>query len=179
MVFRFLFVPVLLLLVTDMLRLIDKEIAEKFATSPGNPYRTIYSEKVNSDGSISLVEVGKENINDIIQAYKDSTDIAQIVAYYNSTGDESVLNRMVPQYGDFTELPKSFADMLQLRIDSLKFFEALPVDVRQKFNNDANVFFSTAGSKDWIENLGPVIDKYGSKDKPIEPIEPIKESAGE
>lgn len=141
--------------------------AEKFPTNPGDPIRIIYSEKVKDDGSITLVAVGKENINDVIQASKESTDIAQIVAYYNSTGDESVLNRMVPSYGDFTELPKSFSEMLQLRIDSLHFFDALPSEVKQKFDNDPNQFFSTAGSESWMSNLQPIIDKYsGTSDVP-------------
>ena len=115
-------------------------------------------EFILKDGTIVLEKVGEENINDAIQACKDSTDIATIIAYYNQTGDESVLNRYVPSYGDFTELPKSLAEFLQLRIDSENFFNALPVEVKMEFDNDSNKFFAQAGEESWYNKLQPVVN---------------------
>lgn len=132
--------------------------AEKFPTNPGSPLHTLYSAKVDDDGSVYLTKVGEENTDDMIQAAKDSTDIATIVAYYNQTGDESVLNRMVPHYGDLTVLPKSMADFLQLRIDSENFFNALPTDIKKQFDNDKDKFFAQAGSEDWYKILDPIVN---------------------
>lgn len=134
----------------------------KFVSNPGSPIRDLYSGKVEKDGSIKLVKVGEENIQEKIDAAKDSTDIATIVAYYNQTGDESVLKRYVPVYGDFSKLPNSLAEFLQLRIDSENFFNALPVEVRKEFDNDSNKFFAQAGEKEWIEKLQPVINPSGT-----------------
>lgn len=146
----------------DMLRFCK---AEKFANDPGSPIHDLYSGKVEKDGTVNLVKVGEENIQDMINANKDSTDIATIVAYYNQTGDESVLKRMTPTYGDLTVLPKSLAEFLQLRIDSQNFFDALPENVKAQFNYDSNKFFAQAGEESWYKALEPVVEEYG-KDVP-------------
>lgn len=138
---------------------------KEFISDPGSPIHILYSAKVDKDGVTTLVEVGKENIDDLIQAAKDSTDIATIVKFYQETGDETVLNRYTPQYGDFTKIPKTLAEFLQLRIDSQNFFDALPADVKQQFNNSADQFFAQAGNPDWYEKLSPVLPD----DQKIEP----------
>lgn len=130
----------------------------KFVSEPGSPIRDLYSAKVEPDGTVILKKVGEENINDMIQAAKDSTDIETIIAYYNQTGDESVLKRYVPTYGDFTKLPTTLAGFLQLRIDSENFFNALPSDVKKEFDNDANKFFAQAGEESWYKKLQPVVN---------------------
>lgn len=145
----------------------------EFSTNPGSPIRTVYSAKVEKDGSVILSPAGVENTDDLIQAAKASTDIETIISYYNQTGDESVLRKYAPKYGDFTQLPKSLAEFLQLRIDSQNFFDALPVDVKKQFDNDSNKFFAQAGEKDWYEKLSPVLPSESS-DILVEPI--VKES---
>lgn len=135
----------------------------KFTTEPGSPIRDLYSAKVDKDGSVLLEKVGEENIQDKINAALDSTDIATIVAYYNQTGDDSVLKRYVPMYGDFSKLPNSLAGFLQLRIDSENFFNALPVEVRKEFDYDSNKFFAQAGEKEWIDKLDPVLNPNTTK----------------
>lgn len=130
----------------------------KYVSDPGSPFRPVYSAKVEADGEVVLTQVGEENINDLIQACKDSTDISTIVAYYNQTGDATVLQRYVPNYGDFSKLPKSLAEFLQLRIDSENFFYALPVEVRKEFDNDSNKFFAQAGDESWYKKLQPVVN---------------------
>lgn len=141
----------------------------KYTTEPGSPIHDLYSAKVEKDGSVSLIKVGEENIQEKIDAAKDSTDIATIVAYYNQTGDESVLKRYVPVFGDFSKLPNSLAEFLQLRIDSENFFNALPSEIKKEFDNDSNKFFAQAGEKEWIEKLQPVIN-------PSDPYTPENDS---
>ena len=143
----------------------------EFISNSGSPIHDIYEAKVDKKGVVNLVKVGEENTDDKIQAAKASTDIETIIAYYNNTGDVSVLNRYAPMYGDFTELPKTFAEFLQLRIDSKKFFEALPVDIKKKFNNNADEFFATAGNEEWFDNIKSVV--------PVEDKEDIKEGVEE
>lgn len=131
---------------------------KEFVSDPGSPIHVLYSAKVDKNGVTVLEKVGEENTDDMIQAAKESTDINMIIKYYEATGDESVLNRYVPQYGDFTKVPKSLAEFLQLRIDSQNFFDALPADIKQKFDNNSDMFFAQAGNEDWYEKLKPVID---------------------
>lgn len=139
----------------------------KFISNPGSPIHTLYSAKVEKDGSVILTEVGKENTDDMIQAAKESTDIETIIAYYNQTGDETVLRRMTPTYGDFTKLPDSLAGFLQLRIDSENYFDALPSEIKKEFDNDSNKFFAQAGEPEWYEKLSPIVnDKKYNPDSP-------------
>lgn len=145
--------------------------SEKFPTPSGSPYRIVYEPKVEKDGTVTLKEVGKEDINAMIQACKESTDIQTIINYYYNTGDESVLQRMVPQYADLTVLPKSMAEFLQLRIDSENFFNALPADVKHEFDDDPNKFFASAGQKSWFDKLNSVVEKYTPQPDPAEKVE--------
>lgn len=159
-------------MVSEMIRFTDDE---KFVSNPGSPIRILYSAKVEKDGSVVLTEVGKEDINEKIQAAKASTDIETIIAYYNQTGDESVLRRYTPTYGDFSKLPDSLAGFLQLRIDSENYFNALPSEIKKEFDNDSNKFFAQAGQPDWYEKLKPI-----AEDKKYNPdVDPVKEGDSE
>lgn len=145
----------------------------EFITPSGSPIHVLYSAKVDKNGVTTLEEVGTENTDDLIQAAAESTDIAMILSYYNQTGDVSVLNRYTPHYGDFSKLPKTLAEFLQLRIDSENFFMALPAEIKQKFNNSADEFFAQAGNEDWYEKIKPVIpdEKPDVKSEVIENAE--------
>lgn len=125
-------------------------------TDPGNPYHVIYSPKVLKDGSIDLVESGVEDTDEIIQSFKESTDIRMILSRV-ANGETELLNEKNGIFGDFTGMPKTYAEALQLHIDANRLFNSLPVELKQKFDNDENKFFVEAGSKEWCEKLADVL----------------------
>lgn len=125
----------------------------KIISNKGDPIHIIYSPIVDQKGKITLEVSGKENTDVIIDSYRDQTDINIIISRVRN-GETDLLNKTRGMYGDFTKLPKSFAEMLQLQIDSEKKFMSLPKEVREKFNNDKNEFFVQAGSEMWFKNLG-------------------------
>lgn len=127
-----------------------------FSTNPGERYHILYSPKIRQDGTIALVECGKEDIQEMIDSFRDSTDMNYIVNRLMA-GDDSVLNQKVPMYGDFTEMPKSYAEALQMVIDAKENFYKLPLDVRSQFDNDYMQWFATAGSDPWLEKMSPVL----------------------
>ena len=129
-----------------------------FVSNPGSAEHILYSAKVMPDGSIQLKECGKENLHDIIQSYKDTTDIAYILAKLQS-GDMSVINQKPVMYGDFTQYPKTLADALQLQIDSKNLFDRLPAEIKKKFDNDENKFFASSGSQEWFEKISPALSE--------------------
>ena len=55
---------------------------------------------------------------------------------------------------DATQLPKTFAEFLQLQIDRKREFDRLPVEIKQKFSNDVSQYMATAGSEEWFDKLG-------------------------
>lgn len=129
---------------------------ERIFTNPGDPIHIIYSPKVSKTGSIELVESGKENTNDYIQSFVASTDIHVIIARIMN-GEQQLLYSRPGSYGDFTKLPQTYAEALQLQIDSNNLFNSLPVEIKQKFDNDSSKFFASAGTEKWFKDIEPVL----------------------
>lgn len=132
-----------------MVRFFDNSIV----TEPGSPIRVLYKPVVDKKGNIELEECGKENTQEIIQSYAESCDI-QLILKNAMMGDVSGLQKVQGVYGDFTQMPKTYAEMLQLQIDAKNAFNGLPPDVKKQFDNDYNKFLMSAGESEWMEKLG-------------------------
>lgn len=149
----------------------------QFVTCAGSVDHVIYSPKLRPDGSFSLVESGRESIKDKINSFREQTDIAYILKRLQ-LGDTSVL-RSDGVYGDFTQMPKTFAEAMQLQIDGERQFMKLPLDVRNEFDNDFRKWFSSAGSDDWFNKMQPVLpdEMRSMNNKPgdasVDPVDPI------
>lgn len=150
---------------------------ERFYSDPGTPVHQLYAAKVAPDGTIDLVESGVENTDEYIQSFKESTDISVILTRVGA-GELDLLYKRPGSYGDFTQLPKTYAEALQLQIDSNNLFNSLPVSVKQKFDNDAAKFFAQSGTKEWFDNIRDVIPPEVQKAiyPPAADIAPVIES---
>lgn len=129
---------------------------KRFVSNPGETEHILYAPKVDKEGNIELVEAGKENIREKINSYAESTDIS-IILQRVAQGDLSGLQVNPGMYGDFTEMPKTYAEFLQLEIDSNNLFNKLPLDVRAEFDYDPQKFFAQAGTEEWQKKLGDVL----------------------
>lgn len=107
---------------------------------------------LNDDGTIDLVPSAKDSIQEFINSFAAQTDMHYILAQLKN-GNTSVLNRSPMMYGDFTDAPKSYAQALQMVIDGRATFDALPLSVRNKFDNSFEKWFATAGSADWLSAM--------------------------
>lgn len=126
---------------------------EPVKSNHGSRIRVTFGAEYDSDGNIVLFEKGKENLYELIQSHKDSVDIHVLLKRY-ANGDVSALSQRQGAYGDFTDIPSSYADMLN-KINSCRAeFEALPVEIRAKFDHDIGKYISTYGSVDFLEKLG-------------------------
>lgn len=119
----------------------------------------VYSPVVKEDGQIELIQKGEHDLYAEIQSHKDSVDINRIIQRY-SNGDVSALQAKVTQYLDVTEMPKTYAEMLNTVIAGEKFFAELPADVKDKFDNNFYKFASTIGQSDWLAAFG-MVNKTG------------------
>lgn len=124
----------------------------KFYTCPGSNEHILYSGKVLPDGTIHLTECGKENIQEIINSAAETCDMAYIL-HELALGNTSVLNQRETFYGDFSKAPNSLLEAMQIMLDGEKAFMALPLEVRQKFDNSYMLWLSTNGSEEWIEKM--------------------------
>lgn len=122
-----------------------------FVSCSGDRYRTEYTGKVLDNGVIELVENGKTDVYAQIQADAEANSIPAILARFEN-GDTSGFDAK-PLYGDFTDLPKTYAEFLQRQIDAQRVWESLDPKMKIKFDNDMNQFFATAGTKEWIDKL--------------------------
>lgn len=122
-----------------------------FISCSGDRYRIEYTGKVLDNGVIELVENGKTDVYAQIQADAEANSIPAILARFEN-GDPSVFDAK-PLYGDFTELPKTYAEFLQRQIDAQRVWDSLDPQMKVKFDNDMNQFFATAGTKEWIDKL--------------------------
>lgn len=120
---------------------------------PGDPEKLTYTPQIDEHGHMELVVSGKENVYDYIQSHADSVDIHVILARFQR-GDVSALSRVQGFYGDFMNVPKSYAELLNSVIRGEEYFMSLPVSVREKFGHNFNSWLVTAGSPDWLQAMG-------------------------
>ena len=124
-------------------------------SNPGDPVKVLYSPVFDRKGVMSLEESGRENLYDFIQSHRDSVDIHKILERFAS-GDVSALQQRSGVFGDFTEMPKTYADLLNTVIAGERTFDSLPRDVREKFGNSFHQWLAQAGSEEWNVAMGLV-----------------------
>lgn len=126
---------------------------ERVFAHPGDPIRKTYVGRYDDKGRVVLEEKGSENIYEQIQSHADSVNINTIVKRFAS-GDTEVLTRAQSFYGDITQMPTNLAQSLNHIRACEETFDALPVDVRAKFNHNFTEFLAAAGSPEFLAALG-------------------------
>lgn len=133
----------------------------------GERTKQMYSPMFTDSGVLYLEPSGKHDLYGEIQSHRDSVDIHVLLARYRN-GDEAALERIQGAYGDFTSMPKTFAEALNTMIAAEQYFKSLPVDIRAKFGHDFNQFIASMDSPTWASDLGivPPGPPTGSVDMP-------------
>lgn len=139
-----------------------KEKANEWFTNPGERYQTEYTPVVQPNGRIEIVPTGKKDIFQEIQSWRDATDMHFILAQMAQGKYEP---RSGAMYGDFTVMPETPVETMQLMINSEKAFYDLPVDVRKKFDNDWHQWMVSATSdyEGFSKKMGFVSDQMEIK----------------
>lgn len=147
---------------------------DRVITESGTKIKKNYQAYFDESGNRELREVSTENRYDYIQSFKDSVDIHVILKRF-ANGDKDVLTQRQGAYGDFTIMPKTYAELLNRVIDAENIFNSLPLEERAKYNHsmaewlikyDHNAASEqekviSSGTGTSIEN--PVIDKVVSE----------------
>lgn len=141
--------------------------ASTFCSPSGSRTKIQYEGRFNGKHG-TLVATGSIDTQDIINAYAPLTDINYML-HRLSIGDRSVLSTRAPMYGDFSGLPSNPVDAINMVENARSTFGRLPVEEKQKFNNDyrvwlAGLFSGSAGAKS---------DQHDSSGSPA--IDPVKE----
>ena len=146
---------------------------DRIATHPGNPIKQLYAGSYNERGQVELKEDGTEDLYAFIQSFAESTDIHAIMRRYQN-GEVDVLEKVQGFYGDVTEMPCTYAEVLQRIADSEKVFMSLPVDVRAKFGHSFSEFLAASQDTDFLDRLGVKPDVQ-PESVPAEPTPAIPE----
>lgn len=126
---------------------------ERVHSNVGKRTKVKYSPEVDKNGVLNLREVGEEDLYGFIQSHADSVNIHRIIERFNR-GEADVLSRVQGVFGDFVNVPKSYAELLNRVIEGENEFKQLPLDVRSKFNHSFAEFLTAAGSDEWYSVLG-------------------------
>lgn len=118
----------------------------------GNAMKKVYKPIVRDDGVVELAEAGQESLYDYIQSWKDSVDINVILARY-ANGDVDALSKVQGAYGDFTQFPKTYAEVLNRVNQGKLLFEDLPLPLREKYNHDFGQFMAAMDQEDFWEQF--------------------------
>lgn len=125
----------------------------RFYTHTGSPFRNVYKLRVSDKtGAEELVKVGKEDFQEYIDSFVDSTDIHAIIARVNA-GEIDLLNKSMATYGDFRNIPKTKAEAMQQLIDSKHIWDSLSDKQRSEFDGFSD-FAEHAGEEVWLKKLG-------------------------
>lgn len=146
----------------------------KVHTEPGSAFAATYKLKYGEDGTADLVIVGKVNVDEKIQSYRDSCDI-QVLLERFANGDVTALSKSPSFYADLSDMPTNLAGYLQLIHDAEKAFFSLDPDVRSRFNNSPDQFFAAIGSDQFYKLLGINTNPGSVSEKVEEVAEEVKE----
>lgn len=134
----------------------------------GSPNRILKQLQYDEDElDFVLKDVGVTNQYEEIQSYRDSTDLAIILRHI----DKNALNGMVSSFdisdienlgvSDFTQLPKSYADILNLQKKATNVFNGLDEDIRKEFNYNPTAFVNSFATPQFNEIMENVYKKRG------------------
>lgn len=136
-----------------MSKIFDRlEHSRKFVSNPGSRFKEEFHGVLGDDGYITLVSDGFTDLQEYIEAEAVGSDIKSLIN--RALGGDLSVFREDGFYADVTGIPKTYADILNLVNDAKRKFEGLPVELREKFNGDFEMFFATMGSEDWYNRLG-------------------------
>nr|CDL65858.1 unnamed protein product [uncultured bacterium] len=120
---------------------------------PGDPIKVVYSPRYDENGVLDLQPTGEENLYDFIQSHAQSTDIHVILDRFAS-GETDVLSQIQGFYADASDMPKTYAEVLNAVIAGEQTFDRLPVEIKQKFGNSFSTWLSSMDNPDFAERMG-------------------------
>lgn len=147
---------------------------EAVPSNAGERVHTLLKPRYDEKGRIELVGAGKVNIYDEIQSHKDSCDIYKILKRFTE-GDNTVLSKVQGSYGDFTAMPKTFAEALNTVRHAEEVFNSLPLETRQQFNCSFEQWISSAQSPEFAKSLGVDLTPTVITEKVVPDTKPVVE----
>ncbi|ALS03449.1 VP3 [Gokushovirus WZ-2015a] len=151
---------------------------DRIPANAGEQFKALYTPVFDKEGNFELQVSGKEDLYASIQSHAESVDIHVILERF-ARGDISALSKVQGTFGDFTSVPKTYAELLNSVIQGEQYFLSLPVETRAKFDHDFHKWMiSMDNMPDWLSKMGIDIPSETSQSVPKEeakvpPVEPV------
>ena len=106
---------------------------DRSASSPtGDRHRPIFHKSKSEEGPACLVEVGKQDFQELIDSFAHSCDISTLIKRYEA-GDFSVLSRVQGVYADVTDLPNDLMSAHEILTNARRTYDSLTEDQKRDF----------------------------------------------
>lgn len=145
---------------------------DRVNSNPGSPIKIEYQLRI-IDNAEEIVETGKSNLYEYIQSHADSVDITKILERCALIDDYSILNRMPTAFMDVTGMPTNLAEAYAQVQDAKNFFDRMPVNIKEKYDNNFIDFLGDLGSEKFTKNVVEFLNSQ-KKDEP-DPAPEVKE----
>lgn len=132
----------------------------------GSRMKPVYQARKSESGSIELVQTGEESLYEAIQAEREGCELTSILRRF-ANGETDVLSRTQGMYGDFTNFPSTYAEMLNRLIEGRAVFEGLPLEERQKYGNDFGVWLQS------FDNVSGETRNADAETAPVKELDPV------
>lgn len=142
----------------------DKKIKEVYSVS-GEPIGDTYEYKV-IDGIKTLVPTGKVNRQEYIESFAEAQDINNIIKRFLD-GDTDAINPQSGFYGDFTNYPRTYAELFDRLQQCENVFNSMPSEIKEKFDNSVEKFWSQFNT----ESFNKVFSEYNNEKIDVKPID--------
>lgn len=136
----------------------EKKRPKVVYSEPGTEFEPTY-EYQYVEGIKMLVPTGETNVDEYIQSFKESQDIHTLISKF-LVGD---IDNRPGTFGDFRDVPSTYAELFQRVNDCRLSFDQLPLDIRNEFDNSYEKFWSEYGS----DRFNSVFNAYFEKQSPV------------
>lgn len=126
------------------------------ASSSGSRTLPKFVRRVDDNGRKILVQDGIEDVYGGIQQAAKGVEVADLVRRFRS-GDTDAIGDPSFESVDITAAPTSLLDAQNKLIQAREQFDALPVKVKQMYNNDASFWLAKVASGEFEKNT---LDEY-------------------
>lgn len=126
---------------------------ERVYTEHGSRIAPVFSLASKEAGKLDLKITGEEDIYAKIQSYAQSVDIHNILLRYKM-GETDILNKFNGTFIDVSDMPTSFAEIMNTVITAENNFNELPLEVRKAYDFSPAQYIADIGSDKWLNVLG-------------------------
>lgn len=114
-----------------------------------------YSYRIDENGIKTLEKTGEVDVYAQIQTYLEETKIENIIK--RATYDPAAIGSqewMNSETIDISDAPSNYHEWKRMVNDAEKSFNALPAELKAKFDNSVEKYVNEYGSESWAEKLG-------------------------